>query len=91
LTVKPEGETVYLNDRLITQTRIVPVEDGLRVLTPSFYLEKRQDQWKITSFSDAITFNRDQLLKVSRTENYRKTFQIIAESQVKFRSPRRKL
>jgi DNA segregation ATPase FtsK/SpoIIIE and related proteins len=74
VTVKPQGEAVYLNDRLITQTRIVPIEEGLSVLTPSFYLEKRQDQWKITSFSDAITFNRDQLLKVSRTENYPKDF-----------------
>ena len=74
VTVKPQGETVYLNDRLITQTRIVPIEEGLSVLTPSFYLEKRQNQWKITSFSNAVTFNRDQLLKVSRTENYPKDF-----------------
>ena len=44
MTVKPQGETVYLNDCLVEKTTIVAIEDGMTVLTPSFYLEKRQDQ-----------------------------------------------
>lgn len=46
MTVKPQGETVYLNDCLVEKTTIVAIEDGMTVLTPSFYLEKRQDQWR---------------------------------------------
>ena len=74
MTVKPQGETVYLNDCLVEKTTIVAIEDGMTVLTPSFYLEKRQDQWKVTSFSDAVIFNRDKLLKVPRSDLYPKDF-----------------
>ena len=74
MTVKAQGETVYLNDCLVEKTTIVAIEDGMTVLTPSFYLEKRQDQWKVTSFSDAVIFNRDKLLKVPRSDLYPKDF-----------------
>lgn len=74
MTVKPQGETVYLNDHLVKRATNVAIEDGMTVLTPSFYLEKCQDQWKITSFSDAVTFNYKKLLRVSKTEIYPKDF-----------------
>ena len=74
ITIKPQGETVYLNDHLLKQGTSVDITDGLTILTPSFYLERHRQQWKLTSFSGAVVFNREQLLKVPKVDNYPKDF-----------------
>lgn len=57
--IKPLGDFVYYNDDRIQTSTIREVKVGDSILTPDFMLERRPEQWKITTFSKEIVFNSD--------------------------------
>lgn len=57
--ILPKEDLVYLNNIRVAD-EITEVEDfkaRFRIFTPEFYLERRQTQWKLTTFSDDITLD----------------------------------
>ena len=55
--INPLGEFVYYNDDKITQSMSCEFKVGDTILTPDLMLERRPDQWKVTTFSKDIIFN----------------------------------
>ncbi|WP_307984002.1 type VII secretion protein EssC [uncultured Lactococcus sp.] len=64
--IKPLGDFVYYNDDRIQTSTIREVKVGDSILTPDFMLERRPEQWKITTFSKEIVFNSDFFLEQKR-------------------------
>jgi DNA segregation ATPase FtsK/SpoIIIE and related proteins len=64
--IKPLGEFVYYNDDRVQTSTIREVKVGDSILTPDFMLERRPEQWKITTFSKEIIFNSDFFLEQKR-------------------------
>lgn len=74
LIVRPRKSLVYVNGQKIRYSTILPIEDGVTIFTPSYYLEKRREQWKITMFKKDVKFCTDQLLKIARIDLFPKDF-----------------
>jgi len=64
--IKPLGDFVYYNDDRVQTSTIRGVKVGDSILTPDFMLERRPEQWKITTFSKEIIFNSDFFLEQKR-------------------------
>lgn len=64
--IKPLGDFVYYNDDRVQSSTIREVKVGDSILTPDFMLERRPEQWKITTFSKEIIFNSDFFLEQKR-------------------------
>lgn len=64
--IKPLGDFVYYNDDRVQTSTIREVKVGDSILTPDFMLERRPEQWKITTFSKEIIFNSDFFLEQKR-------------------------
>lgn len=64
--IKPLGDFVYYNDDRVQSSTIREVKVGDSILTPDFILERRPEQWKITTFSKEIIFNSDFFLEQKR-------------------------
>lgn len=63
-TIDDNGDFVYLNnDRLKGHHYVKGIQTGYQILTNDFLLEKRQAQWKLTTFSDTIVFNHERFLR----------------------------
>lgn len=55
LTLAPGGNPMYLGARRVDESGAVHVAGvGDAVLTPEYLLEKRPDQWRLTSFVDGV-------------------------------------
>ncbi|MDN6029630.1 MAG: hypothetical protein L0I13_01095 [Lactococcus plantarum] len=64
--INPLGEFVYYNDHKITQSMSCEVRVGDTILTPDLMLERRPEQWKVTTFSKDISFNPEFFLPQHR-------------------------
>ena len=64
--INPLGEFVYYNDYKITQSMSCEVKVGDTILTPDLMLERRPEQWKVTTFSKDISFNPEFFLPQHR-------------------------
>jgi len=63
ILIKPKKSFLYLNDSCMQKDEMIAqIKVGDRVFTPDFLLEKRRRQWKITTFSNKVIFDKKQML-----------------------------
>lgn len=70
LIVTPGDDFLYLNDRRISESGVIPVAIGDRVLTSEYLLEKRPTQWRVTAFSEAVVFDYSSFLQQERAAEF---------------------
>lgn len=62
IILDPGGELLYYQEEKIRERKVRPLVTGSSILTESFLLEKRSEQWKITIFSEEVVIDGQQLL-----------------------------
>ena len=67
-------EIVYLNDELIEQDGLYPFQLGDRLATSQHFIEKRKNQWKVSSLFDKPNFNKRKVLIQERVNDYPQDF-----------------
>ncbi|AGV73734.1 type VII secretion protein EssC [Lactococcus cremoris] len=64
--IKPLGDFVYYNNEKLTNSLSREVNIGDSILTPDLMVERRSEQWKVTSFARDIIFNPEFFLEQHR-------------------------
>lgn len=64
--IKPLGDFVYYNDDKLTQSMSCEFKVGDTILTPDLMIERRPEQWKVTTFSQEIVLNSEFFLAQHR-------------------------
>ncbi|WP_460059268.1 type VII secretion protein EssC, partial [Pseudolactococcus yaeyamensis] len=74
LIVEVKEELVYYNEQKVVGNQVFSFIEGSSLLTPHYLLEKRAEQWKITIFSDDVSFNPNRVLLQKRKVEFPKDF-----------------
>ncbi|MEY8457530.1 type VII secretion protein EssC [Lactococcus ileimucosae] len=64
--LKPEGDFLYFKNQKITSPTGFKWEVGDQLLTPELMIERRPAQWKVTVFTDKVSFKAQNFLEVRR-------------------------
>ncbi|WP_251712901.1 type VII secretion protein EssC [Lactococcus ileimucosae] len=64
--LKPEGDFLYFKNQKITSPTGFKWEVGDQLLTPELMIERRPAQWKVTVFTDKVSFKVQNFLEVRR-------------------------
>lgn len=70
LIVTPGDDFLYVDGRRISESGVIRVAIGARVLTPEYLLEKRPTQWRVTAFADDVVFDYSSFLQQERAAEF---------------------
>ncbi|MCL2113906.1 MAG: type VII secretion protein EssC [Streptococcaceae bacterium] len=74
-SVDAKEDFLYFNNVLLKGHHYIKgIQAGFQILTPDFLLEKRPTQWKITNFSNHVTFAKRHFLRQSQAMEFPEDF-----------------
>lgn len=75
LSIDVKQDFLYLNNQSINGHQFIEkVKTGFQILSPDYLLEKRDRQWKITIFSNQVSFAKKNFLKQNQTIEFPEDF-----------------